>query len=237
MSDYTSADQCSDFADRLGYVIQYNYTALHVAPLYQALADQAIALTALENETDTFNIMCTLAPLPITASEDSYSKADDIFVAWFLIVVSFPFIAGAFGIFVVTERQSKAKHLQTVAGVEPSAYWLSTWLWDIMNYQIPLWITVMLMFAFDVEALTTTDRGVVGGVIVLMLLFGPAAASFSYSVSFAFQSAAMCSMFIIISGFLVGMGGPGKRGRSTYFLFLVYFIAQSRISYIFCRLS
>jgi len=198
-------DQCSAFGG-IGIVIQYNYTALHVAPLFQVLADEAIARTALGD--DTFNIECTIDPLPMTASEDSYGKADDTFMAWFLIVVSFPFIAGAFGIFVVSERQSKAKHLQTVAGVEPSAYWLSTWIWDIMNYQIPLWITIVLMFAFDVDALTTTDRGVVGGVIVLLLLFGPAAASFSYCVSFAFESAAMCSMFIIISGFLIGMGGP-----------------------------
>jgi hypothetical protein len=203
--NYTSVDQCNAFGG-IGIVIQYNYTALHVAPLFQVLADEAIARTALNN--NTFNIECTLDPLPITASEDSYGRGDDTFLAWFLIVLSFPFIASAFAIFVVSERQSKAKHLQTVAGVEPSAYWLSTWIWDVMNYQIPLWITVILMFAFDVEALTTTDRGVVGGVIVLLFLFGPAAASFSYCVSFAFESAATCSTFIVISQFLIGMGGP-----------------------------
>lgn len=64
------------------------------------------------------------------------------------------------------------------------------------------------MFAFDVDALTTTTRDVVGGIIALLLLFGPAAASFTYCVSFAFESPAMCNMFVIISGFLIGMGGP-----------------------------
>jgi ATP-binding cassette subfamily A (ABC1) protein 3 len=46
------------------------------------------------------------------------------------VVLSFPFRAGSFASFVIAERESKAKHLQTVAGVEPSAYWMSTFLWD-----------------------------------------------------------------------------------------------------------
>jgi ABC-2 family transporter protein len=108
---------------------------------------------------------------------------------------------------VVAERESKAKHLQTVAGVEPSAYWISTFLWDVVNYQVPLWITVVLMFAFDIESLTTSARGIVSGVIVTLFLYGPAAASFSHCVSFAFESATMCNMFVIIFGFLIGMGG------------------------------
>lgn len=121
-------------------------------------------------------------------------------------MLSFPFITGAFAVFVVEERELKAKHLQTVAGVKPSAYWISTWIWDVVNYQIPLWITVILMFAFGIDVLTTSERGVVSGVIVLLFLFGPGAASFSYCVSFAFGTASMCNMFMIISGFLIGMG-------------------------------
>jgi ATP-binding cassette subfamily A (ABC1) protein 1 len=107
----------------------------------------------------------------------------------------------------VAERLSKAKHLQTVAGVKPSSYWISTWLWDVANYQIPLWITVILMFAFDVEILTTTEHGVVGGIITLLFLFGPAAASFTYCVTFLFSSPSICNLVIIISGFLIGFGG------------------------------
>lgn len=115
---------------------------------------------------------------------------------------SFPFIAGTFATFVVIERESKAKHLQTVAGVNPVAYWLSTYLWDIMNYQIPLWATVIMMFAFNVTALTTTTNDVVIGVVVALIFYGPASAGFSYCVSFVFKSPSMCNMFIIICEFI-----------------------------------
>ena len=96
-------------------MINYNFTAVHVTPLYQSLADQAIIREALND--DAYTISATIHPLPITAREESYGQAEDAFLAWFLLVLSFPFIAGTFGTFIVTERQSKAKHLQTVAGV------------------------------------------------------------------------------------------------------------------------
>jgi hypothetical protein len=174
--------------------------------LYQTLGDQSLLREALVD--DEYTISPVIHPLPITAAEETLGKAEDSFTAWFLVVLSFPFIAGSFATFIVAERESKAKHLQTVAGVKPGAYWLSSYLWDTMNYQIPLWITVILMFAFDVETFTTTDDGVLGGVIVLLVLFGPAAAGFTYCVSFMFSSPSMCNLFVIVFNFIIGMAGP-----------------------------
>ena len=57
----------------------------------------------------------------------------DMVVLLLLSVLSSPFIAGTFGTFIVAERLSKAKHLQMVAGVKESAYWLSSYSWDILN--------------------------------------------------------------------------------------------------------
>ena len=76
-----------------------------------------------------------------------------------------------------------------------------------MNYQIPLWATIVLMFVFDVDILTTSDKGVFSGIATILFLFGPALAGFTYCVSFAFKSASSCNVFIITSGFLIGMGG------------------------------
>ena len=152
--------------------IQYNFTALHVSPLYQMLADEALVREALD--VPDFNIECTIAPLPITKVEASFGEAEDAFNAWFLVILSFPFIGGAFASFIVAERESKAKHLQSVAGVEPSAYWISTFLWDTMNYQIPLWITVALMFIFGVNVLTTMTGNILSGVVAVLFFYGPA---------------------------------------------------------------
>lgn len=146
--------------------------------------------------------------MPITAKEESYGKSQDAFTLWFFIVLSFPFIAGAFATFVVAERESKSKHLQIVAGTDATAYWLSTLIWDIINYCIPLVITVILIFAFSLTVFTTTDKNVVSGVLVLFILFGPAAAGFAYCVSFGFKSPAWCNITIIVSGFIIGLAAP-----------------------------
>lgn len=180
-------------------------------------------------------ISVSIWPLPITKIEESYNLAQDSFSAWFLLVLSFPFISGAFVSFVVAERESKAKHLQTVAGVNASAYWLSTYIWDIVNYQLPLWSVIALMFLLDVgkfvmtrssfhnsrychansivakfsaEAFITKERNVVTGTFVLLILFGPASAGFSYIVSFFFKSPSMCNLFTIVFNFFIAMAGP-----------------------------
>lgn len=198
-------DDCEGFGG-VGYVVQYNFTAYHGALMFEALANEALVRHATGNPD--FKVEATIAPLPVTKVENSIGTGENAFGAWFLVVLSFPFIGGAFATFVVSEKASKARHLQTVAGVEPAAYWLSTFLWDSFNYQIPLWLTVGLMFLFNVDILTTTEREVVYGVVAILFLYGPASAGFSYCLSFAFRSASMCNVVIISVGFLVGMGGP-----------------------------
>jgi hypothetical protein len=177
-ANYTGSNSSCQHFRGFGYVVQYNFTALHVTPMYLALADQSLAREGANN--DGIIVDVTIDPLPFTSVESKLAKSQDAFSAWFLVVLSFPFIAGSFGNFIVIEKQSKAKHLQTVAGVDPIAYWLSSFLWDVINYQIPLWITVAMMFIFQIDVLTTTSQHVVGGAIVILFLFGPASAGFVY---------------------------------------------------------
>lgn len=123
------------------------------------------------------------------------------------MVLSFPFITGAFATFIVQEKMSKAKHLQTVAGVTSSAYWLSSYIWDIVNYQFPLWIIVILMYAFGVESFTTSEDSVNVGTILLLFFFGPAAAGFTYILTFLFKSPSSANMFVIVTNFFIGFVG------------------------------
>ena len=116
-ADYMSLEDCDSFAG-LGYVISYNYTAYHVSPTFQVLATQSLAREA--KKTNDFHIDCVLDPLPITRQEMGFSDEDKAFNAWYLVVLGFPFVAGAYAMFVVEEKESKSKHLQTVAGVSPA---------------------------------------------------------------------------------------------------------------------
>lgn len=194
---------CSRFLG-LGLMISTNFTAPHAAIMYQALADEAIVRAGTGIN---YNIKATIDPLPYTDVEEGIRKSADAFSIWFYLVLSFPFITGTFATFIVQERMSKAKHLQTVAGVTPSAYWLSSYLWDILNYQFPLWIIVIMMYAFDIEAFITSERSVNSGTILLLFFFGPAAAGFTYILTFLFKSPSSANMFVIVSNFFIGFVG------------------------------
>jgi ABC-type multidrug transport system fused ATPase/permease subunit len=63
------------------------------------------------------------------------------------------------------------------------------------------------MFIFQVTLLTTTDHDTFGGVLALLFFFGPAAAGFSYLVSFTFKSPTLCNVMIICTGFFVAFAG------------------------------
>ena len=106
------------------------------------------------------------------------------------------------------ERASKSKHLQKVAGVSSHSYWVSSFLWDLMNYQLPLWIVFSLLYIVDVGVFITTERGMVVGTIVSMILFGPAAIGFTYCLTFLFESPSACNFVVICSNFFVGLAGP-----------------------------
>jgi ATP-binding cassette subfamily A (ABC1) protein 3 len=204
-SNKTGGENC-DYFRGLGYVVSTNFTGLHSSLIYQSLADEAIIRKSTADKT--FKISPTIHPLPLTQKEDNYSQAENSFSAWFLLCLSFPFITGAYATFVVTERMTKAKHLQTVAGVKPEAYWISTHLWDIVNYQIPLWSIVILMYATGLDAFTRNERDIPSGVIAVLVLFGPAAAGFTYCLSFLFGNPSTANLFVIVFNFFVGFAGP-----------------------------
>ena len=71
--DYLNAAECENYGG-IGYLLRYNFTALHATPLYQTLADEAIVREAL-NDTN-FKIRTIVHPLPQTSVEANLAEAD-----------------------------------------------------------------------------------------------------------------------------------------------------------------
>ena len=109
---------CHDLQSKLTHVLFY------AKILFQGLADQAVLRNGTGN--DKFKVRPGVEPLPLTQVEQDLTEEEASFSSWFLLVLSFPLISGTFGTFIVAEKANKAKHLQTVAGVKPTAYWFSS---------------------------------------------------------------------------------------------------------------
>jgi len=49
------------------------------------------------------------------------------------VVFALSFVPASFVVYLVGERECKAKHLHLVSGVRPYIYWLSTYVWDLVS--------------------------------------------------------------------------------------------------------
>lgn len=64
-------------------LVQYNFTGLHTAPLFQILADQALG-RGFSNMPD-LEIRGSISPLPVTQIERGSGQGPDSFLVWFLV--------------------------------------------------------------------------------------------------------------------------------------------------------
>ena len=95
--------------------------------------------------------------------------ANDLFVA-ICILLALSFIPASFLIFLVDERASNSKQLQFISGIKPYIYWISNFIWDLVNYIVPCLICVIIFLLFDSKIFTSKEN--FGPLICLMLLYG-----------------------------------------------------------------
>jgi ABC-type multidrug transport system fused ATPase/permease subunit len=149
------------------------------------------------------SITATVTPLKVTAHEVNTASSFDGFPVVVMIMLAFAFVPAAFALFVVRERETKAKHLQVVSGVSFLSYWLSTWLFDFASYQIPMWLTIIILKAFDTKALMAGEN--FGATVVLLELYGASITGFTYLTSFSFSRHSMAQVGTILINFLFGL--------------------------------
>lgn len=65
---------------------------------------------------------------------DSISAGSMLLVL--LMTMATASLSASFAVFLVRERANKSKHVQTVSGAPPSAFWGSVYLWDLINYAL-----------------------------------------------------------------------------------------------------
>jgi len=181
------------------YNVHANYTGAHASAIFTNLVNGAI----LQQFAPGASIRTTVKPLGVTRNEVATASSFDGFTIVIMIMLSFAFIPAAFALFVVRERETKAKHLQLVSGVSFFSYWLSTWLFDFACYQIPLWMTIAILKIFGATALMDGDA--FGATVVLMQMFGASVTGFTYLTSFMYAKHSTAQVATILTNFIFGL--------------------------------
>lgn len=82
--------------------------------------------------------------------------------------------------------QIGAKHMQTISGVSPLSYWVSTFLWDFITFMIPCLLLIGVFFVYSSDAFVADDRWLI--VILVLAIYGWAVLPFTYVLSFVIKT-------------------------------------------------
>ncbi|XP_076468710.1 phospholipid-transporting ATPase ABCA3-like [Babylonia areolata] len=112
-------------------------------------------------------------------------------------------LTASFCHFLIRERQTGAKHLQVVSGVGPLAFWVASFAWDFINYLIPCLVLLGVFAFYKVDAYT--DKGNLGLVLLILVMFGIAVLPFIYILQFQYSSPATGFVNLVILEIITGL--------------------------------
>ena len=176
-----------------------NSTLFHGVPLFLNIFTSTLYNATLGDDT-AGSITVSSHPFPYTEAQKGILSAATSFVTVLFISIAFAFIPASFAVFIVKEREINAKHQQLISGVSIFAYWASTFVWDILNYLLPCFLSVILIVSFGIKDLV--QDGAIGGVIALFVLYGTSVAAFTYVMSYAFKSHSTAQTVVLILNLL-----------------------------------
>eukprot|EP01107_Rhizomastix_libera_P012285 TRINITY_DN3052_c0_g2_i1.p1 TRINITY_DN3052_c0_g2~~TRINITY_DN3052_c0_g2_i1.p1 ORF type:complete len:732 (+),score=213.63 TRINITY_DN3052_c0_g2_i1:292-2196(+) len=108
-------------------------------------------------------------------------------VTTLFLLIPYCFISANFVVFLIKEKQSKAKHLQVTCGVNLMSFWLANIAWDVINFLVIVFLSMIIFSIFgNKEYVGTADRFF--ATAVLLLFFGFSTQCMAYPLSFLFES-------------------------------------------------
>jgi ATP-binding cassette subfamily A (ABC1) protein 3 len=181
-----------------------NATAVHGSLVFTNLGHNVLMRAAgLAASGDTSAaIATTVYQFPATLQK----SADDqrviaIFVA-LILIIAFCFVPASYAVFVVRERESNAKHLQTISGVNLLAYWAANFAFDALAFFVTAALAALITVALSPNSFAGDALSVL---LVAFALNGLAVVPFTYLWSHLFSSHSRAQSVMIMVYFLSGV--------------------------------
>ena len=181
--------------------VWYNNKGFHAIPTFLSVMNNQllranVRKTLSQTQSDTVNLDLRTSQFGITVinhpmnqtnnylSTEYLLQGSDVLISIFTIV-AMSFVNASFVLFLVYERSIKSLHLQFLIGLNPLLYWITNFLWDMLNYMLPASCVIIIFKVFDVPAY-------VGGsnypaVILLFLFYGWSVSPLMYPLTFIFK--------------------------------------------------
>ncbi|XP_027467992.2 ATP-binding cassette sub-family A member 3-like [Zalophus californianus] len=179
----------------------FNNKAYHSPPLSLAVLDNLIFM-ALSGPDASITVSNKPQPQNIVSKKLEGRKIPGMQVALNLFFGVSIFVSG-FCLLTVTERITKAKHIQFVSGVSAINFWLSALLWDFIIFFIACCLLMVVFLLSGLDALTKNYCFL--DTLVIFMLFGWSVIPFTYLISFLFSSHTSAYIKLVMLNYCAGV--------------------------------
>ena len=83
------------------------------------------------------------------------------------VIFGYSVLLANFVVFLVKEKETKAKHLQFVSGVHTTTFWLANFIWDSLIILVAISLSTVVIAAFQLNAFSVGES--LAAVVVLMV--------------------------------------------------------------------
>ncbi|XP_022109857.1 ATP-binding cassette sub-family A member 1-like [Acanthaster planci] len=187
--------------------VWWDNTGFHALPAFINVANNMLFRGNFEESLrEKYGITAYNHPINMTQDqiEEQVLKQTPIIMGTAIFIVfALAFVPASFVVFLIAERESKAKHLQIVSGISPTIYWVSTLVWDLVNYLIPAVLTIVIFLCFDQQAYIS--RQTAPATVLLLLMYGWAVTPMTYPISFIFTTPSTAYLSVACGTMLLGV--------------------------------
>uniref|UniRef100_A0A1I8AI30 Transmembrane protein n=1 Tax=Steinernema glaseri TaxID=37863 RepID=A0A1I8AI30_9BILA len=124
-------------------------------------------------------------------------QGNDILIVVFL-VVALAFVPSSFVFGIVHERSTLSTHLEYLAGMPGPLYWVSNFLWHLLNYGLPALMSIVIIRLFDIPMYVASENFL--GIVLLILLYGWACTPLVHLLSAFFDDASTAFLAVLALG-------------------------------------
>ncbi|XP_072454006.1 phospholipid-transporting ATPase ABCA3-like isoform X2 [Notamacropus eugenii] len=189
--------------DRTVITAFFNNQAYHSPAAAVALVDNILLVSYSSSRA---SIRVSNKPQPqsaIKAAREQYHKGSRGHEIAFSLFFGMAALASSFCLLTVTERIIKAKHLQFVSGVRIVNFWLSAFLWDLLNFIIPCLLLLVVFKYCGVKAFVEDYHA--ADILLIFVLYGWSVIPLMYLLSFLFSGSATAYAKLVVFNFFSGM--------------------------------
>nr|XP_014713390.2 phospholipid-transporting ATPase ABCA3-like isoform X2 [Equus asinus] len=189
--------------NRMTFTFWFNNEAYHSPSLSLAVLENII-FTSLSGADASIRVSNKPQPQNSTTGRSSRRRTSGLEIALNLFFGMSIFVSG-FCLLTVTERITKAKHIQFVSGVYAINFWLSALLWDFLIFFIACCLLMVVFIACGLDLLIKDYHFL--DTFLIFMLFGWSVIPFLYLISFLFSSNTSAYIKLVLFNYCAGLFG------------------------------